>query len=413
MDQKEPFFGSHSHGSKPKTNGRAHFLRSAAQRRLKLASPRNSSHLAANPNMFLTLDQTKFDIPSSDNPTLGGIMVTQILKFSSLALAMSVSTQAFAQSALNGAGATFPAPLYSKWISEFEKSNTNIKVNYQPIGSGGGIKQFIDGTVDFAGTDSPMTDEQIAKVKGNVVHVPTALGAVVLTYNVEGLTKPLILNSELICSIALGKVTAWNDKRLVGANAGAKLPKAPLTFVHRSDGSGTTAIFTDYLSKVCPEWKEKVGSGTAVNWPTGLGGKGNDGVSGLVKQTPNSIGYVELIFAEKNALPAASVKTKGGKTVVASTATVTKAFESFAKDLPADFRLSLTNPENPEAYPISGLTYLLVRKELSKQVGVPLLKFVRWCLADGQTIAPSLSYAALPKNVVTKVEKAINDIKVQ
>jgi phosphate transport system substrate-binding protein len=319
----------------------------------------------------------------------------------------------YAQSALNGAGATFPAPLYSRWISEFEKKSPEIKLNYQPIGSGGGIKQFIDGTVDFAGTDAPMTDEQIAKINGNVIHIPTALGAVVLTYNIPNIGKPLSLTPDALCGIALGKITSWNDRRLTTLNPGTNLPSAPLTFVHRSDGSGTSAIFTDYLSKVCPEWKEKVGSGTSVNWPAGLGSKGNDGVSGLVKQTPNSIGYVELVFAEKNGLPFASLKNKAGKMVLPSTSAVTEAFAGNAKNLPNDFRISITNADGAGSYPISGVTYLLIRKSIPSNVGTPLLKFVRWGLKDGQKIAPTLSYGAIPSDVIAKVEKALNVVEIK
>lgn len=340
-------------------------------------------------------------------------MLLRVLNSLIFIFAFIFSSHAIAETLVNGAGATFPAPLYSKWVTEFEKVSPNVKVNYQPIGSGGGIKQFIDGTVDFAGTDAPMTDEQIAKVQGNVLHVPTALGAVVLTYQVEGLTKPLRLNADLVCGIALGKVNTWNDKRIVAANPGVKLPAAALTFVHRSDGSGTSAIFTDYLTKVCPEWKEKVGAGTAVNWPAGLGGKGNDGVSGLIKQTPNSIGYVELVFAEKNALPVATLKNKAGQEVVPSTDSVTQAFGNFAKAMPSDFRVSITNADGAKSYPISGVTYLLIRKNMNAAVGKPVLNFVKWGLGAGQKIAPTLSYAAVPKEVLAKVEKALNDVKIQ
>ncbi len=328
-------------------------------------------------------------------------------------VSLVVSAPALAAASLSGAGATFPAPLYSRWISDFEKVNPETKLNYQPIGSGGGIKQFIDGTVDFGGTDAPMTDEQIAKVKGNVLHVPTALGAVVFTFNVAGVQKPLNLTPETACGIAMGKISTWNDKRLLSLNAGVTLPSAPLTFVHRSDGSGTSAIFTDYLSKVCPEWKDKVGSGTAVNWPVGLGGKGNDGVSGLIKQTPNSIGYVELVFAEKNKLPVAALKNKAGKIVSPSTNSVTQAFADSVAKLPSDFRMSITDADGAASYPISGITYLLVRKNMSKEVGVPLVKFIKWGLRDGQKICPSLSYAQLPAEVVSRVEKALNVIELK
>jgi phosphate transport system substrate-binding protein len=340
-------------------------------------------------------------------------MKRQVFGIFAVAATISLSDLAQAGSTLNGAGATFPAPLYSRWVADFEKLDPAIKINYQPIGSGGGIKQFIDGTVDFAGTDAPMTDEQIAKVNGNVLHIPTALGAVVMTYNVPGLKKPLKLTAETTCAIALGKITVWNDKRLALVNPGVKLPADALTFVHRADGSGTSAIFTDYLSKVCPEWKEKVGSGTAVNWPAGLGGKGNDGVSGLVKQTPGAIGYVELIFAEKNRLPVAMLKNKSGEMVAPSVESVTAALAGSVASLPADYRLSITDSDGKKSYPIAGMTYLLVRKSMPVTVGTPLVKFIRWALKDGQKIGPTMSYSALPEGVVAKVEKTLEGIELK
>ena len=314
---------------------------------------------------------------------------------------------------INGAGATFPYPIYSKWFSEYHKKNPEVQINYQSIGSGGGIRQFTDKTVDFGASDSPMTDELMKKAGAPVVHVPTVLGAVVVTYNLAGVEKGLKLNSELVSDIFQGKVTKWNDAKITKLNPKLKLA-GDILVVHRSDGSGTSAIFTDYLSKVSPSWKEKVGSGTAVNWPIGLGGKGNEGVSGLVKQTPGSIGYVELIYAESNKLPYAAVQNKAGEFVLPSLKSVTAAADGALKTMPEDFRVSITDAQGKASYPISGFTYLLVWKTIGDvQKGTELVKFLKWAMKDGQGYAAVFHYAPLPKSLVTKIEEKVKGIEVK
>jgi phosphate transport system substrate-binding protein len=317
---------------------------------------------------------------------------------------VSLASFAHAATLINGAGATFPYPLYSKWFSEYQKVDPEVQINYQSIGSGGGIRQFLDKTVDFGATDAPMTDEQISKASAPVLHVPTVLGAVVVTYNLPGVQTGLKLTSEVVADLFLGKITKWNDARIAKINAGVKLPDTAVLVARRSDGSGTTGIFTDYLSKVSTEWKSKVGTGTAVNWPTGLGGKGNEGVAGLVKQTPGAVGYVELIFAANNGLPFASIKNKSGQFVTADVKSVTAAASGALKAMPEDFRVSITDAEGKGAYPISGFTYLLVYKDTK------LTKFLHWALKDGQKFAEPMHYAPLPKTLVTKVEAKVNGL---
>lgn len=320
---------------------------------------------------------------------------------------------AFASTLINGAGATFPYPLYSKWFSEYQKVDKEVQINYQSIGSGGGIRQLLDKTVDFGASDSPMTDEQLSKSSKPVFHIPTVLGAVVVTYNLPGIDKGLKLTPEVLADIFLGKITHWNDERITKLNPGLNLPKDAIMVVRRSDGSGTTGIFTDYLSKVSPEWKSKVGTSTSVNWPVGLGGKGNEGVSGLVKQTPGSIGYVELVYAENNKLPYAALKNKAGQFVMPSMKTVTAAAGGALKNMPADFRVSITDAAGKDAYPISGFTYLLVYKSMADGKGKEIVKFLKWAIADGQKYAEPLYYAPLPKTMTKKVVAKINQIEVK
>jgi phosphate transport system substrate-binding protein len=317
---------------------------------------------------------------------------------------------------INGAGATFPYPMYSKWFDEYHKKNANIQINYQSIGSGGGIKQVTEGTVDFGATDGPMNDEQIKayqdKHGSGILHFPTVMGAVVPTYNVPGVAKDLNFTPEALAGIFLGKVTKWNDPLIAGANKGVNLPANDIVVVHRADGSGTSYCWTDYLSKVSDEWKQKVGKGTSVNWPVGLGGKGNEGVTGTVKNTPNSIGYVELIYAESNKIPYGSVKNSAGAFVKASLAAVSAAAAGAAKDMPEDFRVSITDAPGNTSYPISTFTWLLIPAKFSDAAKRDAIKgFVKWALADGQNYAESLSYAKLPKEVVTKELKAIDKIQ--
>ena len=317
---------------------------------------------------------------------------------------------------INGAGATFPYPIYSKWFDEYHKKNANTQINYQSIGSGGGIKQVTEGTVDFGATDGPMNDEQLKayqdKHGSGILHFPTVLGAVVPTYNIAGVDATLNFTPEALAGIFLGKVTKWNDPAIAGANPSTKLPPADIVVVHRADGSGTTYCWTDYLSKVSEEWKTKVGKGTSVNWPVGLGGKGNEGVTGTIKNTPNSIGYVELIYAETNKIPYGSVKNSSGAFVKASLAAVSAAAAGAAKDMPDDFRVSITNAPGKETYPISTFTWLLIPEKFSDAAKRDAIKgFVKWAVTDGQGYAEGLAYAKLPREVVAKEMKAIGKIQ--
>ena len=317
---------------------------------------------------------------------------------------------------INGAGATFPYPMYSKWFDEYHKMNGNIQINYQSIGSGGGIKQVTEGTVDFGASDGPMNDDQLKAFQDKhgfgILHFPTVLGADVPTYNIPGVSGELNFTSDAIAGIFLGKITKWNDPAIAGPNKGVNLPGNDIVVVHRSDGSGTTYIWTDYLSKVSDEWKNKVGKGTSVNWPVGLGGKGNEGVAGLIKQTPNSFGYVELIYAIQNSMPYGRVKNSSGALVKADLASVTAAAAGAAKDMPADFRVSITNAPGKTAYPISSFTWLLVPEKFSDASKRDAIKgFVSWMLADGQNYAEALSYAKLPKEVVAKEKQALAKVQ--
>jgi phosphate transport system substrate-binding protein len=316
---------------------------------------------------------------------------------------------------INGAGATFPYPIYSKWFDVYHTKNPNFQFNYQSVGSGAGIKQVTEGTVDFGATDGPMNDDQLKAFQDKhngtgILHFPTVLGAAVPTYNVEGVSAPLNFTPDALAGIFLGKITKWNDPAIAGANKGASLPAADIVVVHRSDGSGTTFIWTDYLSKVSEEWKSKVSKGTSVNWPVGLGGKGNEGVTGLIKQTPNSIGYVELIFAVQNNIPYGAVKNSSGNMVKADLASVSAA--AAAKAMPDDFRVSITDAPGKNAYPISSFTWLLIPQKFQDAGKRDAIKgFLTWMLNEGQNSVEALSYAKLPKEVVEKEKKAISNIQ--
>jgi len=313
---------------------------------------------------------------------------------------------------INGAGATFPYPVYSKWFDEYAKIHPDIHINYQSIGSGGGIRQASELTVDFGATDGPMNDEQLGKAKVKLLHFPTVMGAVVPTYNIPGVTAELKFTPKALAGIFLGTVAKWNDPEIAMANPGVKLPENSIVVVHRSDGSGTTYIWVDYLSKISPEWKEKVGVGTSVNWPVGLGGKGNEGVSGLVKQTPYSIGYVELIYAAQNKIDYGLVQNSAGKFVKATLESVTFAAAGAAKAMPGDFRVSLTNAPGDTSYPIASFTWLLIPEKIDDpKKGKAITGFLQWMLKDGQRFAPGLLYAPLPKEVVAMEEKAVGKIK--
>jgi phosphate transport system substrate-binding protein len=318
---------------------------------------------------------------------------------------------------INGAGATFPYPIYSKWFDVYHTKNPNFQFNYQSVGSGAGIKQVTEGTVDFGATDGPMNDEQLKAFQDKhngtgILHFPTVLGADVPTYNIPGVTGALNFTPDALAGIFLGKVTKWNDPAIAGPNKGVNLPAADIIVVHRSDGSGTTYIWTDYLSKVSDEWKTKVGKGTSVNWPTGIGGKGNEGVMGSVKTTPNAIGYVELIYAVQNNIPYGTVQNSSGNFVKADLASVTAAAAGAAKEMPDDFRVSITNAPGKAAYPISSFTWLLIPQKLPDAGKRDAIKgFLKWMLSDGQNSVEALSYAKLPKEVVAKEQKAIDSIQ--
>jgi len=326
------------------------------------------------------------------------------------AVAFLSTTSVFAQTRINAAGATFPFPIYGKWFNEY-KAQKGVEINYQSIGSGGGIRQLTEGTVDFGASDKPLSDEQAAKMKIKPLHFPTVLGADVATYNLPG-NPQLKFTGEALANIFLGKITKWNDPAIKASNPGVKLPDADIVVVHRSDGSGTTFVFADFLSKVSPEWKSKVGADTSINWPVGLGGKGNEGVSGLVKQTPNSIGYVELIYAIQNKMGYADVKNAAGKFVKADLKSVTEAAAGAAKNMPADFRVSITNAPGAGAYPISSFTWLLVPSQIADATKRDAIKdFLKWMLTTGQSYNESLGYAKLPAAVVAKEQKQIAEIK--
>ena len=331
-----------------------------------------------------------------------------VLCLASLAAAQNVS--------LNAAGATFPYPIYSKWFDAYHSQHSNIQINYQSIGSGGGIRQLTAGTVDFGASDMPMNDDQIkafqSKNGSGILHFPTVLGAVVPMYNIPKVTAELKFTQKALAGIFLGTITKWNDPEITKANPGLSLPKDDIVVVHRSDGSGTTFIWTDFLSKVSPEWKSKAGSGTSINWPVGLGGKGNEGVSGLIKQTPDSIGYVELIYALQNSIEFGDVQNANGKFLKASLGGVTAAAAGVAKSMPDDFRVSITDAPGADAYPISSFTWLLIPQQIKDPAKRDAIKgFLKWMITDGQGYNEGLAYAKLPKPVVDKELKAISKVQ--
>jgi phosphate transport system substrate-binding protein len=312
---------------------------------------------------------------------------------------------------LQGAGASFPSPLYQKWLSEYGKIHANVKIDYQSIGSGGGIKQLKEQTVDFGASDAPMTDADLKSAPGEIVHVPTVLGAVVITYNLDGVKQPLRFSPEALADIFLGKIKKWNDPKIAADNPGVTLPTSDITVIHRSDSSGTSAVFTDYLSKVSAEWKEKVGAGVSPSWPTGIGGKGNEGVTGQVKNTPNTIGYIELVYAVKNNLPVAHIKNASGNFIEPSIDAVTAAAAASAASMPDDLRVSITNATGAQAYPISSYTYILVYKNQKDAAkGKALVDFLWWGIHDGENFGKELQYAPLPADVVKKAETKINSV---
>jgi phosphate transport system substrate-binding protein len=322
-------------------------------------------------------------------------------------LCVVLAVPAFGQTTLNGAGATFPNPMYQKWFSEYHKAHPEIQFNYQSIGSGGGIRQVLAQTVDFGASDGPMTDQQLSEAKTKILHIPTVLGAVVPAYNIPGVNTELKFTPEALAGIFLGKITSWNDPAIAKANPGVNLPNQTIIVVHRSDGSGTTYIFTDYLSKVSSDWADGPGKGTSVKWPVGLGGKGNEGVAGMIRQMQGGIGYIELIYAVQNKIDYGLMRNAAGTFVKASLESVTAAAAS-AKSMPADFRVSITNPPGKDAYPISSFTWLLIpEKSKDAAKGKILANFLTWMVDDGQKMTADLTYAPLPENVAEKVRGAI------
>jgi phosphate transport system substrate-binding protein len=334
-----------------------------------------------------------------------------IRRIALLCVLLALALPVFGQTTLNGAGATFPNPMYQKWFSEYHKVHPDIQFNYQSIGSGGGIRQVLAQTVDFGASDGPMTDEQLSQAKTKILHIPTVLGAVVPAYNVPGVSTELKFTPEALSGIFLGKITTWNDPAIAKANPGVNLPAQSIIVIHRSDGSGTTYIFTDYLSKVSSEWGNGPGKGTSVKWPVGLGGKGNEGVAGMIRQMQGGIGYIELIYAVQNKIDYGSVKNASGAFVKASLDSVTAAAASAPK-MPADFRVSITNAPGKDAYPISSFTWLLI-PEKSKEAakGKILADFLTWMVDDGQKMTAELTYAPLPGNVAEKVKGAIKQVQ--
>jgi phosphate transport system substrate-binding protein len=328
-----------------------------------------------------------------------------------LLLCVVLPVAVFGQTTLNGAGATFPYPMYSKWFSEYQKLHPDAQINYQSIGSGGGIRQVIAGTVDFGASDGPMTDDQLKEAKVKILHIPTVLGADVPAYNVSGVTAELKFAPEALAGIFLGRITKWNDKAIASTNPGVSLPNEDILVVHRSDGSGTTYIWTDYLSKVSSDWLSQVGKGTSVKWPIGLGGKGNEGVAGSIRQLEGSIGYVELIYAVQNKISYGSVRNSAGEFVKASLDSVTAAAAAAPK-MPADFRVSITNAPGKGSYPISSFTWLLIPAQSKDPAkGKILADFLNWMVTDGQKMTAALSFAPLPDSVAEKVKEAIKQVK--
>jgi phosphate transport system substrate-binding protein len=334
-------------------------------------------------------------------------------KFFAVAIAFGpafTGATASAQMTMNGAGATFPYPIYSKWFDEYAKVDPSVRFNYQSIGSGGGQKQILAQTVDFGASDGPMSDDNLAKAPGKLLHIPTVAGAVVVTYNLPG-NLALKLDGQTIADIFLGNVKKWNDAKLTALNPGVNLPDQEIVVVHRSDGSGTSFIFTDYLSKVSSEWKEKVGTNTSVNWPTGIGGKGNEGVAGQVKQTPGALGYVELIYAIQNKMPYAEIKSAAGEFVKPTLEAVTAALATAT--IPDDFRFSMTNAAGKGAYPIAGATWLLVYEQQKDPAkGKKLVEFLQWALTKGEEMTKDLDYAPLPAELRARVLKRVEEIKI-
>jgi len=327
------------------------------------------------------------------------------------ALAASAGAQA-ASLTVTGAGATFPYPLYSKWFYEYSRSHPEVNFNYQSIGSGGGVRQIVAGTVDFGASDAPMTDEELSRAPGPILHVPTVAGAVAVVYHLPGIGSGLKLTPQVLTDIYLGRIARWNDPRIAALNPGLALPGTAVVVTHRSDGSGTTDIFTNYLSTISLEWRAKVGRGKAISWPAGLGGKGNEGVAGLVRQTPGAIGYVELAYAMQNRMAVAALRNREGHFVVPTLESTTAAMSGAAAAMPADFRATLVDPPGKDAYPICGLTWILIyENQRDRAKGKALVDFLKWAIRDGQRMAAPLFYAPLPRELADRVDRALRRIR--
>ncbi|MCB0407629.1 MAG: phosphate ABC transporter substrate-binding protein PstS [Bdellovibrionales bacterium] len=337
------------------------------------------------------------------------------LRFLLLNALLAVSVSAMGSDLLiNGAGASFPYPLYSKWFSEYTNVEKSVKINYQSIGSGGGIRQFLAGTTDFGASDAPMKDEELAKSQTPILHIPTTLGAVAVTYNIPGVKENIQLTAEVVVDIFAGKIKKWDDEKILKLNPKVKFPKGQYIIVaHRSDGSGTTSVFTDYLANVSAEWGKKYGKGKDIKWPTGLGGKGNEGVTGLIRNNPGAIGYVEMTYAMANNLQMALVKNKAGEFILPSTGAVSKAAAGALAKMPADYRVSITNSDGKGAYPISAFTYLLIHQKMDSKKGKEIVKFLKWAMGPGQKLASPLHYSPLPDSLIAKVNKTIATIKIE
>ncbi len=330
---------------------------------------------------------------------------------SALLLALPCAAVAAGSPIITGAGATFPYPLYSRWFYEYSNSHPGVKFNYQSIGSGGGVRQVIAGTVDFGATDAPMTEDELAKLPGPVLHVPTAIGAVAVVYNLAGIGGGLKLTPDVLVDVYFGKIKKWNDPRIASQNQDRRLPAADIVVTHRSDGSGTTDIFTNYLSTVGLEWRAKIGRGKSVNWPAGLGGKGNEGVAGIVRQTPGAIGYVELAYAMQNRMTAAALRNRDGNFVLPTLDSTSAAAAGAGKTMPADFRLTLVDAPGKNSYPVCGFTWVLVYREQKDEAkGRAIVQFLKWAIHDGQKMNAPLYYAPLPKAVVDPVDRALRRI---
>jgi len=331
-----------------------------------------------------------------------------------IALSVAPAQDAAANLTINGAGATFPYPLYSKWFYEYSNANTGVRFNYQAIGSGGGINQITAGTVDFGATDAPMTESELGKLSGPILHIPTAIGALAVIYNLKGVPSGLQLTQDLLAEIFMGKIKRWNDPKILEFNKNLALPNEDIIIAHRSDGSGSTDIFTNYLSTVNAEWRAKVGRGKSVKWPVGIGGKGNEGVAGLVKQTPGAVGYVELAYANQNNLTVAKLRNREGLFIAPTIEATSAAAAGAATTMPADFCVSIVDSPGKEAYPIAGLTWLLVYKEQKDEAkGKALVQFLKWAIRNGQTMGAALDYAPLPKPVIDMVDSTLKQITYQ